>query len=656
MTDDFKWKVCLGVILLVGWSAVTHAVRAGQNEKPRIIIKAEPDRLLLGQSQDAIVYAKVVDETGKVVPHASIVLQANIGTIKATAKEHAGEVAAVYVPPEQYFPQWAVITALARLPGKTLHGRYNLPLIGLGKAVVESEPNVFVTLEIGENTFGPVKSDKHGSATFDIIAPPGTSFGRAGGGDVDLGLPEMNLINVIPENQLVVAGDEQGTPLWIHAIDRKGDPLTNGTIAVSAERGRVSKAKQIEAGLYRADYFAPRKIESGEDVVSLEIQGQPASKQTVVMNVVSGIATRLEVKATPDFFVADSGENPIVEARIYDREGNPVPAEVEFRTNVGETSRPWVLGPGRYGAIVKLPHEHRNVSSARVKVRVRAGKTTLQKHCEISLRPGEPQSIEFAKETLLFERGRNTTNRIVARVMDAHGNLITDAVLRLAVSEGRLPQQVVQAAKDRGEFEFTYLPARDSDADVVRLDASAGQVKTTVFLRGRGQSYLSLAPQLGFVTNFSYYHSPYATLSLIGNLEMFVKGLFLFVEGAYLYSKEEEQKLFYKSVLHMIPLTAGGGYRIRINHLLRFSARLGMGVNIALARKQQKGTADVKQSEATFGFNAVVGLHYRLGIGELVTELGYLFARIRRLEEHTGVGGGMLISIGYQFSFLNISR
>src|SRR5262249_39232612 len=128
-----------------------------------------PDAITLGVDRSAEI-------TFRAPARAQPIARVNVGHLSPPQKGPEGTWHATYTPPEERFPQVAIIAVADQEEGAV--DLLAIPLHGQAQIDAETEPNARVEVRVGDASFGPVRADSRGHARFVVITPPGTRTGR----------------------------------------------------------------------------------------------------------------------------------------------------------------------------------------------------------------------------------------------------------------------------------------------------------------------------------------------------------------------------------------------------------------------------------------------------------------------------------------------
>jgi hypothetical protein len=298
-TVELKGKAQAGP---VEGTFTVHTVPAA---KGSLTVKASPATAVLGRDTNVSISVKVdaADAAG-----ADIQLVASAGSVQNVTSMGDGSFVAQYTPPNQQFPQLAIITAIdKRNPGK-IFGHTVLPLVGQASFPVQAEPNASVIVQVDDQPFGPVPSDARGMAQVPITVPPGVRSakiisivdGKRLEDPLDLQVPHSQRVALFPVGTAVPADNTVEVPVRAYVADPSGQPDTNATVTFTAGSGTVSAATHQGGGIYEAKWtpaFGSVSTRASIQVSVADAKGPQSDSMEIAL--VPGRAASLALAAEP---------------------------------------------------------------------------------------------------------------------------------------------------------------------------------------------------------------------------------------------------------------------------------------------------------------------------------------------------------------------
>jgi hypothetical protein len=351
-------------------------------------VKAEPEKLIAGEGQQAFLHITVTDAEGK--PQAGLPLEitTNVGQVKHLRDLGKGKYKAVYLPPGDPFPQVGIIMVAnpmgARLD-RVAVGRAVIPITARIELPGKTKRGTKMSMEIAGKRFGPVVADNRGKFKLPILVPPGYQRGKATSIDrvgnkrtrlVSLYLPETNQLGLWGYPRILPADGKSKSRLLVTTIDPYGIPADIGGVKITAKHGKVSNVKDIGKGLYEAYYTAPTTTAKGNDelVVSFP-KGGKKSRAMFEELLLPGPVDKVEVKVT-ELLPTDDKTRGKITVDIHDKRGNPVGGQrVALTVSTGKLSEVKETSPGRHEAtLVVPPGQVRWLADVKAEVRDIGGK------------------------------------------------------------------------------------------------------------------------------------------------------------------------------------------------------------------------------------------------------------------------------------------
>lgn len=630
-----------GLLLILA----TGSFPAGATGGPaRVVVSVEPDKLLLGDQKQATVRVRVVNLQGSPVDGARIRLRASVGRLEEVAPCGPGEVTAIYRPPERFFPQIAILMAVAAVgPEDTVHGRAVLPLWGRGEARVYSRPRVPVKVSIAGREYGPVTTDRLGVVSVPVEVPPGYRKARAGKRTIELDMPPMKRIGMMAGHERLAADGTQSTVVRVYVVAPLGKPDADAAVEMQAGRGSLDEPRCVDAGVFEARYTPPTKVGDGRVEIAAVVRGERGQRDEIDLALVPGEPAGLELAAEPGIYRAGSGTRVRITARVFDAGGNPAPADLHLGTDLGAVDKPVRTGPGCYQSAYAPP----DYFGGKQEVRLRASTATgVRTEAGVTLRPAVPAGIRFDRMpgTVLAD-GKSATWLVVAPC-DAHGNPVPGARVEASASKGDL--SIVDTDGD-GRTTLVFVPPLLYEQSSALLQVSAGRAHGVVQLDLVAAVHpLAASLRAGYLTNFGNLHAPCFTAELDLHLPFLGRGFFLRGAGGYYFYRSTDEGLDVSSSLHGVAATAALVYRLEPSGSVYLQAALGGGALVLLSSTSLAGDPAVEERTVLPAVTGSVGAGLRAGPGWVNLRLGYLHARSPGSATVSGEAGGLSILAGYE--------
>jgi hypothetical protein len=291
-----------------------------------------PQVMVLGRDAQATVRFSAPDA-------ARVQLYANIGRLGSPRRVAEGRFEADYTPPEEKFPQVAIVALVSDDAARVAWTQ--IALHGAAHVELRSEPEVSVEVHVGGGVFGPVKTDREGRAEIPVIVPPGTVDAVSIATDALGNQREQRIPIEVPAflRLLSVCSNQDARGFWLFAVDASGAPLQDATLDFDAAPLRVSGSSAAAPGVYRVALQIPDEVRAGASAqLHATLRGQPVSQQTCEIRVelerAAGIALHM---SRPNDAQAKQAAQPI-RMRVtpqYRGTGPAEAAELEFSATLG---------------------------------------------------------------------------------------------------------------------------------------------------------------------------------------------------------------------------------------------------------------------------------------------------------------------------------
>ncbi len=455
----------------------------------RIAIAAEPASLLAGQDQRAVLRIRALDAAGRPVTAAPIQITANVGRVEPVQELGDGRYRAVFIPPDDPFPQVAILMAAnprsARLD-RVAVGRAVVPITARVRLPGETAPGTRMQMRVAGRVFGPVRADARGRFELSILVPPGIDRGRATSVDragnrktrtIELFLPETNRLGLWAYPLQLPADGRARSRLLVTTIDRFGRPQDlqqrGRGLRIEAEHGRVGALRHLDRGLYEAYYTAPAGTGDGRATIRVGFpQAGSKSQAHVHLRLLPGPAQQVRLEV-PDLLAADDASRGGIALRVADGRDNPVPGRlVELEADPGRILDLEEVEPGLHRAALVVGEQPRRwTSTVSARVCDRAG--------------GRPERLLLSREALAIDgTGRMT---LTAVLVDGLGLPVPHIDVRLRVGDAESRAQTGAFGRARLEVPGGSGPGVHSGLLTV---AGVDLVKPIHWFAGGGQARL----------------------------------------------------------------------------------------------------------------------------------------------------------------------
>jgi hypothetical protein len=264
---------------------------------------------------------------GSAEPPARLAWLTNVGRVDAQANDTL-----LYTPASKHFPQVAIIAAYdAAAQTPVVHF---IQLVGSPTVEVKSEPNVSVTVQVGNASFGPQRTNGTGIALVPIEVPPGVTMATTVATDSHGNVTRDDLPLEPPSYpRLLTLCASEESAVYVIEVNSDGKPAAAPTFRLQSATALTESATPVGPGVFRVA------------VRSRELLTEPK---------------RADIRAsTDDFSSACSVDlTPPPVALPYTLTGNIVPIEPAYPwflgihagwlTNTSRVSGPWLSVRGAY--------------------------------------------------------------------------------------------------------------------------------------------------------------------------------------------------------------------------------------------------------------------------------------------------------------------
>jgi hypothetical protein len=352
-------RIAAGLLLL--WLAVLPSARgaapSGREVRAALQVRVAVPLLVLGQDRAARLSVDAPPE----VTLEQLALRASAGEVRGLRREGPGRFSATYHAPTVFYPQVALISAVAPSGESLLVGHAALPLWGQGEAEVRTQPLTEVRVRIGKQPFGPVRADQRGRAQVKVVVPPGTAYGWDGPRKVDLQVPPTQRLYARAEPERYVGVSGQRITVLLFVVDDQG----RASSAVHpAAPDSVVGLREIGVGAFAAELEAAPGP-PGDVAVTCSLPGAVAGAAQVRVRRLAGPPARLVLRAP-----AATGNAPVtLRLGVEDALGTAVDASgLAVAASAGSADPVRRSGPGAYATTFRPPAR----GSGRATVELRA--------------------------------------------------------------------------------------------------------------------------------------------------------------------------------------------------------------------------------------------------------------------------------------------
>lgn len=572
----------------------------------------------------------------------------NVGSLSEPASAD-GELLLTYTPPTTGFPQVAVVVAAT--DDQSVFDWIQIPLHGQPSIAIETEPRATAIVRVGDDEFGPVKTDRKGRARIALEVPPGVDevlivtedkHGNSRETVRALGVPEVNrLVAVCPRG-----GDE----LLLFAVDNRGEPLDDASFALDVAIGALETPQPRARGVYAARFVVGAgEVAGGDAELVATLAGAPASTGTCRASIPAERAERLTLSFDRDTFVAGSGPVSVFVDVAYPGRRLPRPVIVELEASIGVVSNVSAVSETQYTATWQLPDDLGG--RTRAELRVASVEPALDADATIELVAGDVASLVVSASRGWVRADGDDTIEVRVEAIDRFGNRSSSADLS-ARADGRVHQLVRGDGQWVGAYSGPKRYTSGTDSVTVRDGASGAEGLVRIELRPMARRFRASA-RAGFGTNLGALSSAVVALDVGMRLPFARQRVSVGVEsGYYSGSASQERDDGAERVdlsATVVPLIGRAVYDVEGLPFALYGGG-GAGVLLASTRIESPSSGMRKVSEPRFVVCGVVGARKKLGPGLAVAEVGYWYSAIDDAGMSGNIGGVRLTG-GYGLEF-----
>jgi hypothetical protein len=401
----------------------------------RLTLETAPGPLFIGRGATTTVKVHVRDAAGRPAP-APLRVGASVGRVNAAHEVAAGEYVFDFTPPDERYPEVAIVAALSIADGSFAAA----PIRLWARVTVEGEgePGATMRIAVDGREFPATTIGADGRFSVPIVVPPGgravgvsvDALGNRQRRDIDLALPPFPrlLVGAVPSS--LPADGAARAEVVAFAVDARGNPERRAAPALTADAGVLSPPTARGDGSTTWSFTAPAAL--GPGFVTLRTPGGQAR-----LELRPGPPRAIEVTPPAEPLPAGSDVPVAVDVRVRDGAGSPVAGAALTATLAGgRVVGVHARGFGRYAVEVVPPRDPGR------------GRTML--HVEVAaVPPGPPRRVSL--------HSLASTDGVLgaeAWIDDDAGLPVADAAVELAA-----PGAVARATSDRyGTARIRFAP------------------------------------------------------------------------------------------------------------------------------------------------------------------------------------------------------
>ena len=354
--------------------------------------------LVAGHGAPTTLKLHVRDAAGRPT-RAALRVGASIGRVGALRETELGEYTFVYTPPDEKYPEVAIVGALSVADGAFTAA--SLRLAARVTVTGEGEPGASMTLAVDGHEFPSTTVGPDGHFSVPLVVPPGghatgvsvDKLGNQQRRDIDLALPPFPRLFLAAVPATLPADGVARAEVVAFAVDARGHPERRAPPPLLASAGTLSAPTSRGDGSTTWSFTAPQSLGAG----AVTLRGGAAST-TIALR--PGPPRAIEVVTPKEPLPAGLDAVVTVEVRVRDAEGSPVTgATLTAALAGGRVLGTSERGNGVYTIELVPPHD--------------AGRGTALLHVEVAgVTPGPP---------------RRVTLHPVARAVGASDKLVAEA-------------------------------------------------------------------------------------------------------------------------------------------------------------------------------------------------------------------------------------
>jgi len=644
--------VLLLAILAFSSASVADEVRERGVDIDTFTFSVDPARIVVGDTITAVVRIEAKDDDGYPLDVAIPEVSVSTGSLTPPERIEAGVWITRFTPPKDAYPHVAILSATIEHAEETAAGFVPLPLWGKGQTTVSTKPGSEVTVVVGSDSFGPVSTDGSGDARVPIVVPPGPEHAVATSVDavgnrsqktIDLGVPPFNRLAMLALDD-VVAGDGEGVArLLVFAVDKKGSPMIEAPLTMTASAGALDAPVGIAPGVFEVRWRAGPLLAQTVTFAGA-IDAAPLSTASTSVRVIAGAPARATIVLPQLGLTSDDEPRLSVRLSVADSGGNPVSfgaarvdvdyGRIEVETT-GELSRTvaWIV-----------PRE-RAQRQARLFVRGVDGRVLGT--AELGLLPGRPATLKMDPIGEVVADG-STGAVVVVTASDAWGNEVTPQGAVVAVDAGRAVAANVDATAKR--FRALYVPDPRDDEGFANVVVTLGDlvVREPVRLLPRPRALLLVGPAIGSSYSYGDVLAVGPELSLLVRLPVLDGAVHAGMTLALHEGLAQASGATFSSY-RTYPVLAEVGWRPLLTPSIGLHVGVSGGLVVVDSAVAAENGGDVRAIEPGVAGAIVVGTAFRAGPGffEIDGRVGAGAVLGAPLVEAVPFGAGVVV--GYRF-------
>lgn len=484
----------------------------------------EPARIVLGETAAATVTLSARLPSGAPLDVAPPTLTVSTGALSAPTRTAPGVWTFTFTPPKEAFPHVAIVAGTIETAATSAVGFVPLRLWGRGETAVRTKPNSEVTVFIGNESHGPVRSDASGLAKVPLVVPPGPEravarsvdeLGNESQKTIDLAVPAFNRVALLALDDPVPADGSGRARVLAFVVDKKGEPLFTAKLTATASVGGFDgEPVGVAPGIFLLTWKAG-KAAPGAAELKVALDGAAGSNAKASVKLISGGPARATLELSRDTLSADDDRVVQTILRLFDGAGSPVAARAaSVDVDYGRIDAMFTLPDGARRIQWVIPPE---AKTERATITARLPSGQIVGSAEVVLLVGKPTQASFDDTDVVIADGQSSLE-LVLRVTDRAGNELVPTGARIEVDAKA--GQIVGATVEGKTFRARFVPAVNDHPDFVRVRGVFGSVATEALVRTapRPHAWLLVGPGVALGSNYGALVSAGPDLSLLVRL------------------------------------------------------------------------------------------------------------------------------------------
>ncbi|MGC4119796.1 MAG: Ig-like domain-containing protein [Myxococcales bacterium] len=581
-------------------------------------------------------------------------LAVNVGSFGVAQRTGPGTYRAVYVPPTTRFPQVALVAVWKETGPEAPIEFLRIPLHGVTKVPVQAPKKSQVRLQVRDEEFGPVTTDRFGKAVVTVDVPPNvreaTILAEDKHGEttrrIPIEVPAYNRLTAALVPHSVVADGHSPARLEVF-YDLGGADVPATRVKVAASVGEVV-FERAEQGRYVYRYLAPSGATAKAVSFKVSVDGDAVARAEAKLNLGLPPPAKMFVRAPERALVCDGTSSASVFVMAFDATGLGLASQkIDLTANGQKVEKAVYRGNGTYEFTYLAPKAY--PSGGLVQFIASDQGVTAAANYQLQA-PALPKTVAARLTPSPVPLDGRTEVRVDLDVRDAAGQPLPGAQLTLVATEGQVsnPQDLGE-----GRYQASFVPPASSGESelqlrVVDITGTYDQV-VPVPLRADPHRLL-LGVRGGFSHNFTSQLGPRAGADLWIPIHAGTATLGLGVTAEWGSTQQtlsdSTGSFTTQSTAHFVPIQLRLAYELYAGR--RLNLLLGVGGIAAWARYETSLSGE-KVSAWGFGGMGYLSLGLAFGPGHAFLEVSYGIAPVSRRGVFRLDAAGFEAALGYRF-------